>query len=175
MAERELCRNCGAKLKHDKTSGQYDPEYCSGLCRKKDGAEPYIKTASEQAMVVEEAKLTSPASYKDYQRNVGGRYVRRFEPEKLNWGKPMSDSSLLQAGFRANRIPIEGDWDYQEPDFSTIDGQPEMSHVEVVEKTDNEHLNEWQVLLIKARDLGIKTHGKKKEQIKAEIKENEND
>ncbi|KKM94509.1 hypothetical protein LCGC14_1197650, partial [marine sediment metagenome] len=57
MAKREKCRKCGAKLKHDKTSEQYDPEYCSGLCRRKDGSEPYVKTAEEQAMVVKEAKL----------------------------------------------------------------------------------------------------------------------
>ncbi len=169
MAKREECRKCGAKLRHDKTSEQYDPEYCSGLCRRKDGSEPYIKTAEEQAMVVKEAKLIAPATFKDYEKNVGGRYVRRFEPEKLNWGEPMSDHDLLQAGFRANREPIDGDWDYQEEleeptkesKLSSGDGEPKKP-------------NEWQLLKAKAKALGISTHAKIKEQIEAEIKEAEN-
>ncbi len=169
MAKREECRKCGAKLRHDKTSEQYDPEYCSGLCRRKDGSEPYVKTVEEQAMVVKEAKLIAPASFKDYEKNVGGRYVRRFEPEKLNWGEPMSDHNLLQAGFRANREPIDGDWDYQEEveeptkesKLSSGDGEPKKP-------------NEWQLLKAKAKELGIQTHGKKKEQIETEIKEAKN-
>ena len=169
MAKREKCRYCGAKLRHDKTSEQYDPEYCSGLCRRKDGSEPYVKTVEEQAMVVKEAKLIAPASFKDYEKNVGGRYVRRFEPEKLNWGEPMSDHDLLQAGFRANREPIDGDWDYQEDakeptkesKLSSGDGEPKKP-------------NEWQLLKAKAKELGIQTHGKKKEQIETEIKEAKN-
>ena len=160
MAKRVKCRFCGATLKHDKTSDQYDPEYCSGKCRKEDGSEPYIKSAEEQAMVVKEAKLIKPATYKDYQRNVGGRYVRRFEPEKLNWGQPMSANDLLQAGFRANREPIEGDWDYQE----MIESLPELPPTQ----------NEWQLLLAHAKELGIQVHGKKRDVLEAEIKEVEN-
>ncbi|KKK96751.1 hypothetical protein LCGC14_2659610, partial [marine sediment metagenome] len=87
MGKREECRNCGAKLKHDKTSDQYDPEYCSGLCRKGDGAEPYIKSPEEQAMVVEVTRKARPASLEDYKKNVPSKYARRFEPEKLNWSK----------------------------------------------------------------------------------------
>ena len=34
--------------------------------------------------------------------------------------------------------------------------------------------NQWQVLKAKAKSLGIKTHGKKRDQIEAEIKEKEN-
>ena len=60
MSKREECRNCGAKLRHDKTSDQYDPEYCSGLCRKKDGADPYVKSAEEKAMVVEAVTKKRP-------------------------------------------------------------------------------------------------------------------
>ena len=183
MSKRQSCRNCGAKLKHDKTSDQYDPEYCSGLCRKKDGSEPYVKTAAEQAMVVKEAKLTLPATYKDYMKNVGGRYVRRFEPEKLNWGEPMSDNDLLQAGFRANREPIEGDWDYQEKeplpqgeglaptdqDRKDAEDASGMGYV-----CDYGEDPSWNEIRAKAKGLGIKTHGKKREEIEAEIKEVEN-
>ncbi len=167
MIKREDCRKCGAKLRHDKTSEQYDPEYCSGLCRKNDGSEPYVKTAEEQAMVVKEAKLIAPASFKDYEKNVGGRYVRRFKPEELNWGEPMSASELLQAGFRANREPIKGDWDYQHPMVAVV-GDTEIT-LKITKKP-----NEWQLLKAKAKELGIQTHAKKKEQIEAEIKEAEN-
>ncbi len=160
MSKREKCRFCGATLRHDKTLDQYDPEYCSGLCRKKDGAEPYVKTAKEQTLVVTEAKLTKPASFKDYEKNVGGRYVRRFKPEELNWGEAMSDGELVQAGFRANREPIQGDWDYQE---AVVEDEPSTKEP-----------NEWQSLVSKAKELGIKTHGKKKGQLVAEIKEMEN-
>ena len=163
MSKREKCRFCEATLKHDKTLDQYDPDYCSGLCRKKDGSPPYVKTAKEQAMVVEEAKLTAPASFKDYQKNVGGRYVRRFKPEELNWGEPMSDNELLQAGFRANREPISGDWDYQEADAR------QMTATEVIVSGKKE----WQILLTTAKELGIQTHGKKKDQLATEIKEKE--
>ena len=155
MAKREECRNCGAKLRHDKTSDQYDPEYCSGLCRKKDGSPPYVKTAEEQAMVVKEAKLIAPASFKDYEKNVGGRYVRRNDPEKLNWGKPMSDGALLQAGFRANREPIKGDWDYQEEE--TVLDKPARDP------------NEWDALRARAKGLGISIHGKNKDVLTAEV------
>ena len=159
MSKREKCRFCGATLRHDKTLDQYDPEYCSGLCRKKDGAEPYVKTAKEQTLVVTEAKLTKPASFKDYEKNVGGRYVRRFKPEELNWGEAMSDGELVQAGFRANREPIQGDWDYQEKVVDTgVPNEP----------------TEWDLIRARAKELGIKIFGKKRDQVEAEIKEKEN-
>ena len=162
---RELCRFCGAKLKHDKTSDQYDPEYCSGLCRKKDGSESYVKTAQEKAMVVVATKEKAPASLEDYKKQGIGKYARRFEPEKLNWSKnEMNEEELQQAGFRANRKPIPGDWDYVEgrefPDVRPPDIKP---------------LNDWDLLRAKARELGIHVHGRKREEIEAEIKEKEND
>jgi hypothetical protein len=158
MSKREDCRNCGAKLRHDKTSDQYDPEYCSGKCRKADGSEPYIKTPEEQAMVVEVKKKKKVASLDDYRKNVPSRYARRHEAEKLNWsGNEMNEEELAQAGFRANRKPIPGDWDYQE---------------EAVEPAKPQ--TEYQLLCAKAKELGIKTVGKKREVIEAEIKEKEN-
>ena len=151
MSKREECRKCGAKLRHDKTSDQYDPEYCSGKCRKEDGLEPYVKSAEEQAMVVEVTKKARPASLEDYKKNVPSKYARRFEPEKLNWSKNvMNEEELIQAGFRANREPIPGDWDYEHHMPDT----PE---------------NEWDLIRARAKELGIKTHAKKREQIEAEI------
>lgn len=171
MPKRELCRKCGAKLKHDKTSDQYDPEYCSGLCRKNDGMEPYVKSAEEKAMVVEVTKKAKPASLEDYKKNVPSKYARRFEPEKLNWSKnEMNEEELKQAGFRANRKPIPGDWDYQHPMVAVIADTEAVTTLEITKPP-----NEWQALKVKAKELGIPIYGKKREQIEAEIKEKEND
>ncbi len=160
MSNREECRKCGAKLKHDKTSDQYDPEYCSGLCRKIDGADPYVKSAAERAMVVEVTKKIRPASLEDYKKNVPSKYARRFEPEKLNWSKnAMDEEQLKQAGFRANREPIPGDWDFEDESLESQEVPP----------------NEWHVLKAKAKELGINTHAKNKQQIEAEIQEKENE
>ena len=163
MSKREECRKCGAKLRHDKTSDQYDPEYCSGKCRKEDGLEPYVKSAEEQAMVVEVTKKARPASLEDYKKNVPSKYARRFEPEKLNWSKNvMNEEELIQAGFRANREPIPGDWDYEEVE-ENWDGVVSGPSV-----------NEWAEIKAKARSLGIPIFSKKKEELLAEIKEKEN-
>jgi len=160
MNKRDECRGCGAKLRHDKTSDQYDPEYCSGKCRKGDGAEPYIKTAEEQAAVVAVVSKTRPATLEDYKKNVPSKYARRFEPEKLNWSKnKMNEDELKQAGFRTNREPIPGDWDYED-----VDDAPE----EPKEPTEYELLKE------KAKALDIKIFGKTKEALAADIKEAEN-
>ncbi len=161
MPKYEECRNkmCGAKLKHDKTSDQYDPEYCSGKCRAADGAEPYVKSAEEQAMVVEVTKKRNPASYEGYKKNhgPGAKYARRFEPEKLNWTKNvMSEDELEQAGFRANRVPIPGDWDYEAPALET-------------KKPATKPPTEWETIKATAKELGINILRKNKETLLAEI------
>lgn len=171
MNKREDCRNCGAKLRHNKTSDQYDPEYCSGKCRKVDGAEPYVKTAEEQAAVVEVVKKKKPASLEDYKKNVPSKYARRFDTEKLNWSKnEMNEEELKQAGFRANRRPIPGDWDYKENPYDRpeVDGG-ELSPVASKQPT------EWDGIRRTAKDLGIKIFGKKRAQVEAEIKEAQNE
>ena len=160
MPRREKCRKCGAILRHDKTSDQYDPEYCSGKCRKEDGADPYVKSAEEQAMVVEVTKKARPASLEDYKKNVPSKYARRFEPEKLNWSKNvMNEEELKQAGFRANREPIPGDWDYGTGEAREFPADKPKAP------------NEWDLIRARAKELGIKTHGKKRDQIVAEIAE----
>ena len=70
----------------------------------------------------------------------------------------MNDGELEQAGFRANREPIPGDWDYG---------------VVVVQEPAKEP-NEWNAILARAKELGISTHGKKRDVLEAEIKESEN-
>ncbi len=183
MSNRQECRNCGAKLKHDKTSDQYDPEYCSGKCRKADGAEPYVKTAKELAMVVEVVSKARPASLEDYKKNVPSKYARRFEPEKLNWSKnKMDEIQLKQAGFRANREPIPGDWDFKEEDEKPSINQKHPLGSIRIGKGDCPEIyaqkvkqpNEWAMIRAEAKALGIPTNCKKREQIEAEIKEIKN-
>lgn len=175
MSKREECRKCGAKLRHDKTSDQYDPEYCSGKCRKEDGAEPYIKTAEEKAAVVVEVKKKKAASLEGYKKGVPANYARRFEPEKLNWSaNKMNEEELKQAGFRANREPIPGDWDYEEKD-TTLPADALRTEEEVAQlRQEKKGQSEWAAIRATAKELGIKTYGKKRLQVEAEIKEAEN-
>ncbi len=172
MSKREECRGCGAKLRHDKTSDQYDPEYCSGKCRRLDGAEPYIKTAAEQAAVIEVVSKTRPATLEDYKKNVPSKYARRFEPEKLNWSKnKMNESELKQAGFRANREPIPGDWDYE---VESVDEAVRVL-VDIAENSlSPKQPTEWDGIRRTAKDLGIKVFGKTRAVVEAEIKEAQN-
>jgi hypothetical protein len=169
MSKREECRKCGAKLKHDKTSDQYDPEYCSGKCRREDGVEPYVKTAAEKAAVIVAVKKKKVASLEGYKKGVPANYARRFEPEKLNWSaNKMNEEELKQAGFRDNREPIPGDWDYEEPTFRNHEGDTIIDgHVE-------KEPTEWEQMKAKAKGLNITIFGKNKEQLAAEIKEAEN-
>lgn len=120
---RNKCRFCGNERKEGVQ--WYDEDYCSGKCKKDDGGHVEPR--------VERAKYTGEkASLEDYlfdwPRDLGKkdkmgqrvkgrtpkRYHRRFEPERLNWGEPLSAPDLKQAGLRANRQPIPGDWDYVE-------------------------------------------------------------
>lgn len=41
------------------------------------------------------------------------KYIQRREPDRLNWGPWMDSTQLEQAGLKANRVPIPGDWDYE--------------------------------------------------------------
>ncbi len=51
------------------------------------------------------------ASLKHYQA-YPEKYIPRREPDKLNWGPWMNSQQLEQAGLKANRVSIPGDWDY---------------------------------------------------------------
>jgi hypothetical protein len=48
----------------------------------------------------------------DYYDNPDDYYPRQ-EPDKLNWGPWMNSSQLQETGYKANRVPIPGDWDYE--------------------------------------------------------------
>lgn len=40
-------------------------------------------------------------------------YATRTNPEKLNWGEPMSWEDMALAKLVGNRVGIPGDWDYE--------------------------------------------------------------
>jgi len=119
---RDKCRACGNERKEGVV--WYDDDYCSGKCKANDGGSiPPAEDAKASGVV---------ASYEDYvidyplhlgekdkrgQRIKGRlpkRYRRRYEAERLNWGTHLDAPHLKQAGFRANRKPIPGDFDYEE-------------------------------------------------------------
>lgn len=120
---RDKCRYCGNERKEGVE--WYDDDYCSGKCKKADGG--IIEPVAEQVKV-SGVKASLHEYLLDYPKNLGGkdahgqrikgrmpkRYRRRHEPERLNWGAPMSAPDLKQAGLRANRKPIPGDWDFVE-------------------------------------------------------------
>ena len=162
---REKCRFC------ENVKGEggewFDDDYCSGKCKKADGG-----TIPPAAKPDKTSRV--PASFADYMldypkgigekgkhgQRIKGRepklYRRRFQPEKLNWGEPLSEDELKQAGLRCNRKPIHGDWDFVD-----------------VEKEDT-LLNDWDSIRAKAKELDISIYGKNRDQLEAEIQEAEN-
>jgi len=119
---RNKCRTCGSERKEG--VDWYDEDYCSGKCKKLDGGD--IKPEPER-IKFSGIKASLEDYLLDYPKRLGEkdrhgqrikgrkpkRYRRRFDAEKLNWGSPMSAPQLKQAGLRANRQPIPGDWDFE--------------------------------------------------------------
>jgi hypothetical protein len=122
--KRDECRNCGTKRKEGVE--WYNDDYCSGKCFTGDGG----TIPPAPARIKAAGRVASLADYRlDYPKNLGQRlrgqtgvvkgrtpkiYRRRHDPERLNWGLPLAPAQLKQAGLRANRIPIPGDFDYVE-------------------------------------------------------------
>jgi len=110
--KKRVCRRCGAKKRPNVK--WIAPDYCSGICMRADGlAVPVGKPSKDESPKVEDKPADRKATLKDYQAHPED-YHRRLDPEKLNWGEPLSAPQLKQAGLRANRKPIPGDWDYVE-------------------------------------------------------------
>lgn len=100
----------------------------SGECSEKTLSSEDTLTPSEQGMEdmgfkrvvldkltdssIVSCKIEEPASLEDYLDPDGRKYATRTNPEKLNWGEPMSYAELLKAGLVANRVTIPGDFDY---------------------------------------------------------------
>ncbi len=161
MSKRLVCRYCGNERKEG--IEWYDDEYCSGKCKKSDGGE--IPAAAVAA------KNSGTKATLDHYKAKPKMYRRRYKPERLNWGEALTAPQLEQAGLRANREPIPGDWDYEAGGMvAVIADSNATASVTVTKKP-----NEWILLLAKAKELGISVHGKKKAQIEAEIKEKTNE
>ncbi len=72
------------------------------------------KTAAQRQKDYRDKKRNAQgvtASLDHYHRNASF-YIPRREPDKLNWGAWLNMAQLEQAGLKANRVPIPGDWDY---------------------------------------------------------------
>lgn len=194
---RSECRYC--KNKRKEGVFWYDDDYCSGKCKKLDGGDiPSVAAPtriSRAAASFEDYLLDHPKRLgeKDsHGQRIKGRtpklYRLRFEAEKLNWGEPMSAPELEQGGFRANRKPIPGDWDFEEkeslpPGEGLTPTEQDRKDLEDAAATGFVYApNEWDLIRKRAKELSIKTHGKKRPQIEAEIldyealaQENENE
>lgn len=119
---RDKCRFC----ENERKDGVewYDDDYCSGKCKKSDGGE--IHPITDQIRSFDKASLNDYIL--DYPKKLGEkdnrgqrikgrlpkRYRRRFDADRLNWGDALTTPQLKQAGLRANREPIPGDWDFAE-------------------------------------------------------------
>jgi hypothetical protein len=125
--KRDECRNCGAKSREGLE--WYNDDYCSGKCFAEDGGTIPPAPAQRQA----EGKVASLEDYRTYwPKNMGQKdkrgqrikgkepkiYRRIYEPERLNWGAPLNGAQLKQAGFRGNRKPLPGDFDYVEEEVN---------------------------------------------------------
>ena len=120
---RNECRTC--KCERKEGVEWYDDDYCSGKCKALDGGSvPPAAVVDRNSGIVatlEDYMLDYPIGLGEKDKRgqrikgrVPRRYRRRFEANRLNWDAPMSAPDLKQAGFRANRKPIPGDFDYVE-------------------------------------------------------------
>ncbi len=75
--------------------------------RKRDIVTPENVTCHEPDVTV----AAPSVSYAHYMNNLD-KYITRREPKLLNWGPWMDSQQLAEAGLKANRVPIPGDWDY---------------------------------------------------------------
>ena len=55
--------------------------------------------------------IIQPGSLRHYEVHPS-MYATRTNPDLLNWGQHMNSDELKQAGLKANRVPIPGDYDY---------------------------------------------------------------
>lgn len=67
---------------------------------------PPKRTQPEQTQS-EQPTRTPPVSIEP-----DGHYATRTDPDSLNWGEWMTADQLHEAGLKANRVSIPGDWDY---------------------------------------------------------------
>lgn len=113
-------KTCGNEFCSAAISGRQ--VYCSDRCRKavsrtdnSDKPKSDTETGQIESIVFPTEKgpveISLVASLEDYESNPD-RYTTRAFPEKLNWGQPLTFHELQASSFKANRVPIPGDWDY---------------------------------------------------------------
>ena len=85
-----------------------------GKYTRQDGTVYQFDSSGNVSDVVNGKTISSApaASYDDYLAADGRKYVARTNPDLLNWGDRMDFNELNQAGLKANRVAIPGDWDY---------------------------------------------------------------
>ncbi len=121
------------------SKGNRVKEFCSDRCRmqfkrsKANTESEQIQTEQPKANTAEVwkeiGKVTSggdsitliPASLEHYQANPD-MYATRANPNLLNWGDWMNAKQLAEAGLKANRVCVPGDWDYDGV-CEQVDGQ----------------------------------------------------
>ncbi len=105
------CKNCDNEL----TGRQKN--HCSDRCRKALSRTSKSDIPNPDTKVGQTRTGTHPATHAEhlefYYANPD-RYATRTNPDKLNWGPLMTMDQLEQAGLKANRVSIPGDWDFGE-------------------------------------------------------------
>ena len=77
------------------------------------------RTESVTRVTVEQATSVTPLEHSSTEAGQAhylahpDLYITRREPDKLNWGPWLDVAGLEQAGLKANRVAIPGDWDYE--------------------------------------------------------------
>ena len=108
------CKNCDAEL----TGRQ--KVHCSDRCRKAlsrtnksdiSNSDTEVGQITAEELVQIEA-VAMPGTLGDYYARPS-QYAQRTNPDKLNWGPYMTTEQLADAGLKANRVSIPGDWDYE--------------------------------------------------------------
>lgn len=110
--------------------------FCSGTCKKRyhraSGTDVPVEVGQKQVgqadcvPVVEGGRMMQVGL--DHYRTCPDQYAKRVHPELLNWGLWMNRTELEQAGLKANRVSIPGDWDYEGAAIF-IPGLPLSAHV----------------------------------------------
>ena len=96
------CKQCGIEYESKRSTSRY----CSAKCRKLA-----FQRNGKVSVPDERRHRTRTPSIDDYREHPHD-YVQRREPDQLNWGEWMDSHQLEQAGLKANRVSIPGDWDY---------------------------------------------------------------
>ena len=98
-----------------KTDAERAREYRS---RKRDGVTEGSVTVHHENVTENTDSVTKPDSVTECDAQAHSSLdmiearARRTDPDSLNWGEWMTADQLHEAGLKANRVSIPGDWDY---------------------------------------------------------------